>query len=76
MVGFVTPVDSSVGVDLQMEADADSAVESAGPAAGPEPLRPGGGGGSADQVSHGQDVEGNTHHSVEGTRIIPWRGQC
>ena len=63
MVGFVTPVYSAVGMDLQMEADADSAVESAGPASGPEPLCPCGC--STEQVSHGQNVEWNTHHSVK-----------
>lgn len=51
MVGFVTAVDSAVRVDLQMEADANSAVESAGPASGAQPLCPGGN--SANQVSHG-----------------------
>lgn len=68
-------VDSAVGMDLEMEADAHPAVEPARPASRADPLlqklalqgdalR----GGGAGQVSHGQEVERDAHRGEGHTR--------
>lgn len=73
-------VHSAVGMNLEVEADADPAVEPARPASRPDPLLQKlalqrdallSGGGGADQVSEGQEVKRNIHSSSTQTLARP-----
>ena len=88
LVGLMAAVDSAVGMNLEMEADANPTVEPASPASRSDLLLQklalqrdvlcsGGGGGGANQVSDGQKVKRNIHSSKEETLARPllafWR---
>lgn len=76
LVGLMAAVDSAVGMNLEVEADANPTVEPASPASRTDPLlqklalqrdEPCSGRG-ANQLSEGQKVERNIHSSRSGTR--------
>lgn len=76
LVGLMAAVHSAVGMNLEVEADANPAVEPAGPASRADPLlkeqrgalRCGRG---ANPVSEGQKAERNIHSSQQETLTTP-----